>query len=682
MKLIVTEKDNAAKRIAAILSGGKVDSRKTYGIPVYFFNNEEGEVRVIGLRGHILKVDFPPKYNDWQKVNPLDLVEAEIVKVPTHKNILKALKKEAKEAGLVILATDFDREGELIGIDAVGKVREINPDVKIKRARFSSLTETEIRKAFDHLEEPYINLALAGEARQDIDLIWGAALTRLISLASSRLGKQFLSVGRVQTPTLVLLVEREKERMAFKPQLYWQIVGLFEKNGEQFEASHKKERFWNKEEAQAIIAKLEEMATVTASIREERLLSSPSPFNTTTFLAAASSLGFSAAIAMRIAEGLYMNGMISYPRTDNTYYPASLNIPGVLKMLTRSELASLAEKILKREKITPTHGKRQATDHPPIYPTDVAKRSELEAREWKIYELICRRFMATCAPQAKVESMKVDIDASGEPFFVKGERIVDEGWLGVYPYPRKKELILPSLKQGDELKLVKHEFLEKETQPPPRYRQGSLILQMEKLDLGTKATRHVIIQNLYDRGYICGDPIEPTRMGMAVAEALKKHASTISSPKMTAELEKDMDEIADGHKARLAVVDKSRQILSGTVKGMQEKQDELASVIWKGIESDRILGKCPACGGDLRLIRAKKSGKRFIGCSNYPECTTAYPLPQYGMIQGAQEVCPDCEAPKIKVISKGRKPWVICPNPACPSKQEKKDDAKPTADSR
>lgn len=668
MELIVTEKDNTAKRIAAILSQGKADSRKTHGIPVYFFHNEEGEVRVIGLKGHLLKVDFPSEYNDWQKVNPLDLVKAEIIKIPTQKSILKALQKEAKEAGLVILATDFDREGELIGIDTLSKIREINPEVKIKRARFSSLTETEIKQAFSRLEEPYVNLAQAGEARQDIDLIWGAALTRLISLASSRLGKQFLSVGRVQTPTLVLLSEREKERAAFKAQPYWQITGLFEKNGEQFEAGHKKERFWEKKEAQDIMAKLGEKAVVTASVKEERLLFPPSPFNTTTFLAAASSLGFSAANAMRIAEGLYMSGLVSYPRTDNTYYPPSLNIPEVLRMLTRSELGVLAESILKQEKIKPTHGKRLATDHPPIYPTDVARQAELGERERKIYELICRRFMATCAPQAKVELMKVDIDASGEPFFIKGERIVNEGWLKVYHYPRKKELILPHLEQGDDLKLLKHNLLEKETQPPPRYRQGSLILQMEKLGLGTKATRHVIIQNLYDRGYAYGDPVVPTKMGMAVAEAMKKHASTISSPKMTAELEKDMDEIAEGNKARLAVVDKSRQILSGTVKGMQEKEEELAKVIWKGIESDRTLGKCPACGGDLRMIRAKKSGKRFVGCSSYPDCTTAYPLPQYGMIQGAHEVCPDCGAPKVKVISKGRKPWVICPNPACPTK--------------
>lgn len=669
VRLIVTEKDNTAKRIATILSAGHAQSSKSYGIPVYHFGANKAQVAVIGLKGHILKVDFPPEYANWQKVDPLDLVQAEIIKIPTYKNIVKALQKEAKGAGEVILATDFDREGELIGIDAANKVLEVNPDVPVKRARFSSLTEQEIRQAFDNLEEPYRNLAMAGESRQDIDLIWGAALTRVISLASSRLGKQFLSVGRVQTPTLVLLVEREQERMAFKSRLYWQITGLFERDGARFEAGHKTDRFWDEAEAKAVSGRLGDTATVESAVRDVRTLVPPSPFNTTTFLAAASGLGFSAAHAMRIAEGLYMSGLTSYPRTDNTYYPPTLNLAEVLRMLARGQFGELANGVLAQGKITATHGKRQATDHPPIYPTDVPRPGQLDEREAKIYELIVRRFLGTCSPPAKVESLKVDILASGEPFFVKGERVASEGWLKVYPYPRKKELILPALETGDELKLVEHKTLQKETQPPTRYRQGSLIQEMEKLGLGTKATRHVIIQNLYDRGYVFGDPIVPTNTGIAVAEALKRHATAISTPKMTAELEEEMDRIAEGQKDRLAVVDKSREILSDTVKVMQQHTDELAKVIWKGIENDRIVGKCPVCTGDLRIIRAKKSGKRFLGCSNYPNCTVAFPLPQYGLIQPAQEICPGCQAPKIKVLSKGRRPWVICPNMKCPTKE-------------
>lgn len=673
MRLIVTEKDNAAKRIASILSGGKAKSEKVYGIPVYVFQDTD-EVRVIGLKGHILKVDFPPQYNDWQKVDPLDLVKAEIVKIPTQKTILKALQKEAKEANQVTIATDFDSEGELIGVDAINKIREVNPDIRVKRARFSALTEGEIKQAFSHLEEPYLNLARAGAARQDIDLIWGAALTRVISLASSRLGKQFLSVGRVQTPTLVLLSEKEKERQVFIAKSYWQIIGTFERDGQAFEASHKIERFWEKEKAEAAISRLNKESKVTKVAKELRELAQPSPFNTTTLLAAASSLGFSAANAMRVAEDLYMSGYISYPRSDNTYYPDSLNIREVLDTINKSEkFAFLTREILKQRKIVPSHGKRRATDHPPIYPTGVAKRSELDERSWKIYELVVRRFLATCAPEARIESMRVDIDVNGEPFFAKGERIVDEGWLKFYPYPRKKELILPDLKEGEKLKLLKHELLEKQTQPPPRFRQGSLIQEMEKLGLGTKSTRHNIIQNLYDRGYIYGDPIVPTKMGMAVAEALKRHAATISTPEMTAELERDMEAIVEGKEANI-VVDKSRGILHHTVKGMQRKKEELAREIWQGIESDRVLGRCPVCDtGELRLIRSKKSGKRFIGCSNYPDCKTAYPLPQYGMIQPAGESCSFCGTPRVKVISKGKKPWIICPNPDCPSKQEEKE---------
>ncbi|MEW6188592.1 MAG: DNA topoisomerase I [Actinomycetota bacterium] len=692
-KLIVCEKNIAARRIAYILSEGRAKLERIHNVPVYVFHDLPArpaggpagrhgrgeEVKCIGLKGHILKVDFPAQYNNWQEINPIKLIDAPIVKVPTQKSILKALQKVAKDADIVVISTDFDREGELIGIDAVNKIREVNPNVKVKRARFSSLTESEIKGAFSNLEDVYISLAQAGEARQDIDLIWGATLTRFLSLASSRLGRQFLSVGRVQSPTLCLIADREKERQEHKPKPYWLVKALFESPGsEQFIALHKIERFWDKREAEAVLSRLGKMGKVVDISTVRKRLKPPTPFNTTAFLSAAAFVGVSPSRAMRIAENLYMEGLISYPRVDNTVYPPSLNFEGILKILEGSpELGNLANLVLRQEKIIPTRGKTEATDHPPIHPTGLAQRKDLKAQEWKIYELVCRRFFGTLALEAVVESIRIDIESGGEPFFVRGSTVVNEGWLKFYPYGRKKDEEVPTLKKGDELKLVKPILRKKETQPPSRYSQGQLIQKMEALGLGTKSTRHEIIKNLYDRGYIHGNPIVPTEMGLAVAEALRRHADTISTPQMTAELEKDMDAIVEGKVARESVVDRSRNILARIMLDLGRKRAVLAGEIREGIREDKIIGKCPRCGMDLKIIRAKKSKKRFIGCTGYPECNMAYPLPQYGEIITLDDVCEACHSPKIKVIrrppasrgGKSPKPWVLCIDPNCPTKK-------------
>lgn len=673
MKLIVTEKNNTARRVSQILAhGGKVETKKSYKVPIYVFSDTQGEVRCIGLKGHILKVDFPPKYNSWQAVKPEALIDAQIIKTPTQKLIIKALKKEAKEASEVVVATDFDREGELIGVDAVNLVREVNPETKVKRARFSSLTPAEIEESFANLEEIYINLAQAGEARQDIDLIWGATLTRFLSLATGRLWKQFLSVGRVQSPTLCLIAAKERERQAFKSRPYWQIKALFRYQEEEFIAVHRQERFWDKMEAEKIFTSLSQEGLVTEVKRDQRSLRPPSPFNTTSFLAAATGVRFSTAAAMRIAENLYMEGLVSYPRVDNTVYPPSLSLREILQKLQESpELGHSAGEILAQEKTVPTRGKKKATDHPPIHPTAAASKETLGARNWRIYELIVRRFMATLAPSASVEGTRIDIEAGGQPFLVKGSRTVKEGWLRYYPYGRRKDEELPLLEKGAKLELVEPILEEKQTQPPSRYSQGRLIQRMEQLGLGTKSTRHEIIKSLYDRGYAHGEPIIPTEMGLAVAGALAKYAEEISSPQMTAELEKDMDSIAVGQALRQKVVDRSRGMLAGVMLNLKQKKEEVRNQIHEGIREGRAVGRCPNCGGDLRVIRAKKSRKRFIGCSGYPDCRTAYPLPQYGEIVPLKDECQVCKLPKIKVLS--RKPWVLCINPDCPSKKASKE---------
>ncbi|MCL5882873.1 MAG: DNA topoisomerase, partial [Actinobacteria bacterium] len=330
MKLIITEKDTAAKKIASILGGGKVAASSYQKVPIYTFSADSEEFTCIGLKGHIVQLEYPEEYSDWRKVEPRELIDAELIKAPSAKSVVNALKKTAKDAGSVIIATDFDREGELIGLEALEQTVEANPALSqgVRRARYSALTAEEINRAFADTTELSIPLAQAGEARQDIDLIWGATLTRFISLATSRLGNQFLSVGRVQSPTLALIVGRELERRAFTPVPYWQVFAELGSSQGDFTAQHKTDRFLDEKEAKAALASAGAAATgtVTAVKSTQKKLQPPAPFNTTAYTKAATSLGMSAARAIRLAEDLYLGGFISYPRTDNTVYPPSLDL--------------------------------------------------------------------------------------------------------------------------------------------------------------------------------------------------------------------------------------------------------------------------------------------------------------------------------------------------------------------
>lgn len=679
MKLIVTEKDTAAKKIADILGGGKVKKDSYYKVPIYTFSNgsEAGvEYSCIGLKGHILRLEYPEEYSDWRKVEPKELIDAELIKAPSAKAVVRALKKTAKEAEHLIIATDYDREGELIGVEAMEQALEAHPDLakSVQRARYSALTPEEVKRAFSELTDLSLSLAQAGEARQDIDLIWGATLTRFMSLATSRLGNQFLSVGRVQSPTLALIVDRELERRAFKPEPYWQIFADLDSDAGGFTARHKQERFTDRGEAAAALAKAQAAKTgsVSGTKSSQRKLKPPAPFNTTAYTKAATALGYTAARAIRLAEDLYLGGYISYPRTDNTVYPPSLDLREILTELTNSkELQPAAKSLLDRETLTPTRGKKQTTDHPPIYPVGVPGPGDLkDDAHWKIWFLIARRFLATLGDEAVSESNRLELDLGGEPFVVSGTRIVKEGWLAWYPYSRSRDAEVPRLEEGQEVQVLKVLQEQKETQPPGRYGQGRLIELMEDNGLGTKATRHSIIQNLYDRGYIRNTPVEPTETGIAMVKALNDYASLIAKPEMTAALEKEMSAIADGEMTKNQVVSRSRELLHQAYDSLEDNKEKLAEVIVKGIQDDKLVGPCPNCGKQLRVIRSKKTKKRFVGCEGYPDCSTTYPLPQRGNVMPMGKSCPQCDTPMVKVLAPRRRPWKLCLDPQCPTKEE------------
>ena len=650
MWLIVTEKFNTARRIANILFKDVKSVRE--GRITYF---RADDTAVVGLRGHVIQLDFSEEYNSWTGVPVTSLIRGEIVKKVTERGIVKILEKLGREADRVTIATDFDREGELIGVEAVEIIRRVNPDVKVDRVRFSAITPAEIKKAFSNPSDVDISLASAAEARQVIDLIWGATLTRFISLSSGRLGRNFLSVGRVQSPTLRIIVDRELEIERFKPEKYYEVHAVFRKNGEKFSAKHEK-RFKDKNEAESVFSRIGDTGTVISvekRISEER---PPSPFNTTEFLAVASRF-MSPSRAMNVAEELYMNGFISYPRTDNTVYPPSINLRRVLKTLSDGEFGDYAEKILRREKIVPTRGRVKSEDHPPIYPTSPAKKSDLKEEQWKIYELVVRRFLATLSEKAKWKRMNAVIDCNGERFPVKGSELLEMGWREIYPYSKAKEVRVPDLEKGDVLEVVSKKVVEKETTPPSRYTTGNLIKLMERLGLGTKSTRHEILKKLFSRTYVYGNPLRPTETAKTVVNILSSFAEVITKPDMTKKLEEEMDQIAEGKLEKEKVIEDSRRILEEIFEAVNA--EKLSQRLRHDLSKENRIGECPECGGEL-VIRKGKNG-RFIGCSSYPECTFTLPLPKTGTIIVTGRKCEKHGIKELRVRKK-KSTWKLgCP---------------------
>ncbi|MFB6092234.1 MAG: DNA topoisomerase I [Haloquadratum sp.] len=673
-ELIITEKDNAARRIADILSGGSAEADRRNGVNVYKW----GGKRCIGLSGHVVGVDFPPEYNDWRDVEPVELIDAPIDKQPTQENIVSQLKLLARRAGHVVIATDYDREGELIGKEAYELVREANEDAPVDRVRFSSITENEVKEAFANPDDLDFDLAAAGEARQIVDLVWGAALTRYLSLSARQLGDDFISVGRVQGPTLKLIVDREREIEAFDPEDYWELFADLEKeegrNGA-FEAQYfyldddgnEAERVWDEDAAEDAYETLASASTATVDSvrRRTRTDDPPAPFNTTQFIRAAGSLGYSAQRAMSIAEDLYTAGYITYPRTDNTVYPDDLDPRELLDSFTGTRaFGDDADSLLDRESIEPTVGDEETTDHPPIHPTgELPSRADLSEDEWEVYELVVRRFFATVAEPATWEHLRVvAVVGDGDELSLKanGKRLLEPGYHAVYPYSNASESFVPDVAEGEELAVTDTALEAKQTQPPRRYGQSRLIETMEDLGIGTKATRHDVIQKLYDRGYIEGDPPRPTRLARAVVEAAEEFADLIVSEEMTAQLERDMQAIARGEATLEEVTEESREMLESVFEGLMESGEDVGEHLQESLKADKTVGECPECGGDL-VIRKSRQGSYFIGCDSYPDCTYTLPLPSTGKPLILDETCDEHGLHHVKMLA-GRKTFVHgCP---------------------
>ncbi|MBU7046140.1 MAG: DNA topoisomerase I [Theionarchaea archaeon] len=654
MILIVAEKPKVALKIASSL--GKPEKLKRNDAPYYVV----GDIVVAPAVGHLYKLKNAVPFSDY----PLFEVKWIPIEVAYAKGYIKNLEFLAKKANVFVNACDYDVEGSVIGYNALRFACQADIS-ESKRMRYSTLTAPELKAAFQNMEEPGYTMIEAGLARHELDWIWGMNTSKALSTSLKAAVGQFklLSAGRVQTPTLIFLDKREREIEEFVPEPYWEVVITFEKDGITVQAKYP-ERLKTEEEAKKIYeACLDGKGIVTGLNKRKKKRPPPIPMDLGLLQGECwKNFRLSPKDTQSLAQGLYEMGVISYPRTGSQKLPPRLNFKGILEGLEQNpHYTHFAQEILKT-KLVSTQGKKDDPAHPAIHPTGEQPKKLTAALE-KVYDLVVRRFIAGFAPVSVYESTKVEITVGEYPFYAQGNVTVEEGWLRYYgKYAKISEEVLPDLEKGEELR-VTPEILSKETKPPPRYNPASAVKMMEKLGIGTKATRAQIVDILYSRGYVDGKQIEVTPLGRKTVEALKKNCPQIASVKLTRHFEKEMDDIYEGKKERDNVIEEAREELTEIFAKFKEKEVEIGKTIYVGLketlDKENVVGTCPECGSPLRIIRSRKTKKRFVGCSNYPKCSRAYPLPQKGKVTPTEEAC-ECGAPLVKVG--GRK---FCLNPDC-----------------
>lgn len=650
----MAEKPKVALKIATSL--GKPEKKKRNDAPYYVVD----DVIVAPAVGHLYTLKNAVPFSDY----PLFEVRWVPTDVAYAKNYVKNLKFLAKEADLFVNACDYDVEGSVIGFNALRFACKADI-TQSKRMRYSTLTGPELKNAFENLEDPGYSMIEAGLARHELDWIWGMNTSKALSSSLKTAVGQFklLSAGRVQTPTLVFLEKREKEIEEFVPEPFWEVIIEFEKDGITVQAKYP-ERLKTEKEAQEIYQDcLNGKGVVTGLDKKKKKRAPPIPMDLGLLQSECwKNFRLSPKDTQKLAQGLYEMGVISYPRTASQKLPPKLNFKRILSGIAHiPAYTKFAEEIL-QTRLVPVQGKKDDPAHPAIHPTGEQPKT-LTAGLKKVYDLCVKRFFAGFAPPSVYQSTKVEITVKEHPFYATGNITVEEGWLRYYrEYAKITEEPLPDLKKGEEV-VVTPAVLSKETKPPPRYNPASAVKMMEKLGIGTKATRAQIVDILYERGYIEGKQMAVTTLGKKTVEALLKNCPQIASVTLTRHFEKEMDKIYEGKKEREEVVKEAQKELSGIFKEFKQKEEEIGKTIYEGLkemmEKENVVGVCAKCGSKLRIIRSKKTKKRFVGCSGYPECNNSYPLPQKGKVTPLGEVC-ECGSPVVKIS--GRK---YCLNPAC-----------------
>ncbi|MBN1645333.1 DNA topoisomerase I [Candidatus Woesearchaeota archaeon] len=677
-ELIITEKPNASKRIADALADGRPIKENIKGVPYYKISHGNKDLVIGCAVGHLFGLAEKEKSKGFKyPVFDIEWVpNYEISKSSEFsKKYFNVLKKLAKNAESFTVACDYDVEGEVIGLNIVRFICNRND---ARRMKFSTLTKPDLIQAYNSAQATLDwGQAEAGETRHFLDYFYGINLSRALTSAITSTGMfKILSTGRVQGPALKIVVDREKEIQAFKSVPFWQIELNAEAKKSKIIAWHKEDKFWDKKKADAVMGKVknEKKAKVISIERKKFKQSPPNPFDLTSLQTESyRCFGIKPKETLSIAQDLYSNGIISYPRTSSQQLPAAINYSKILKALAKNKnYENLCNELLKNKDLMPNNGKKTDPAHPAIYPTGISPR-KLDDRPAKVFDLIAKRFMATFAEPSIRETMVINIDVKNEIFIARGSRTIEKNWHLFYqPYVKLEETELPEVKKDEIIDVSKIILHSKETQPPKRYTPSSIIKELEKRGLGTKATRADIIDRLYKRNYVKGESLEATDLGIHIIGVLENYCPKIIDEKLTRKFEEDMELIREKGKKKEQILKEAKKVLIEILKEFKIKQREIGEGLKTTFTETRAaittVGDCPACKKGKLSIRKGKYG-RFIACDRYPECKTTFKLPLSGRVDVSDKTCEHCNYPIVKMIKRGKRPQEVCINPDCPSKK-------------
>ena len=685
--LIITEKPDAAKRIAQALDKEQKPQKHELNHVPYYIADADRKLIVVPAIGHLYTVVTEEKGRNHYPVftfkwAPRYLAERNAKQT---RRWIESITQLARCADRFIDACDYDMEGSIIGYNLL-KYACGNKENDAERMKYSTLTKEELEKSYAELL-PHLDFALieAGRARHELDWLYGINLTRALTTATKNYSRQYatLSTGRVQGPTLKFIALRERSIRVFVPTPYWAIKAQARINGHKYEAEYDKPTIETKKEADLVLESTKGKNAIVDKVETQQYHQPPPvPFDLGTLQNEAYRLfGCVPKRTLDAAQHLYLDALISYPRTSSQKLPQLIGYQTILRNLRKfPEYRELANELLQRQSLTPNEGKKEDPAHPSIYPTGKRQERQLDSWESRILDLIIRRFMAVFGEPAIRQVLKATLNINGHSFFLRGRQTLKKGWLRFYePYAGYEEAILPKLWEGQTISVQKVVLEDRFTKPPGRYNPSSLLRKMEKTEIGTKATRADTIQTLYNRKYVKDERLVVTDLGFGVLEVLEKFCPTVVSIKLTRQFEEEMNRIQAQDEKRENVLSEAVENLKLVAARLKENEEaigkQLAEIVRKARAEERTIGVCPNCkNGKLMILRSRKTGKRFIGCTNYFSnlCKTAFPLPQTGAIGTLARSCRTCGLPVVQIRMKGRRPWNLCIDPQCPSKEKRK----------
>ena len=649
-----------------------------------------GDYTVVSSKGHIRDLATSGKYGLGIDIENDFKPNYEIIK--GKKKDVKYLKDLIEKADHIYLATDPDREGETISWHLYDELKV--PDEKYDRIVFNEITKDVVLRALKNPRRIDMNLVHSGEARRFLDRIIGFRLSKVMQ--SKTAGK---SAGRVQSVALKLIVDREREILAFIPKEYWTIEADFKDFKANLETYKEKDiEIPNEEEADKILDSLTNTFTIKKVEEKEKKRSAKEVFKTSTLQQACSNkLGFAASKTMKIAQKLYegielddgFHGLITYMRTDSVRLSDEFTSASFAYINSKfgKDYVGYVKKGKKTENVQDAHEGIRPTNI--NYEPDKIKKY-LAPDEYKLYRIIYYRALASLMADAKFNSTTVLLDNNDYGFKATGSVLTFDGYLKVYgDYEDQEDTILPDFKNyksgiilSDTITKTQH-F----TKPPARFTESSLIKELESLGIGRPSTYATIISTIKDRGYVTIEDKKfvPTEVGFETTDKLQEFFSSIVNVKYTANMEKDLDEIAEGNEDYKKMLkdfyDNFAPLVDNAFKNMEKKKPEETGekcpecgsplVIRKGkygqftacsnyptckyIKKENkqtekeIICKCPKCEGNI-IVRKTKKGKEFYGCDNFPKCKYA------SWYKPTGDKCPKCN--DLLVIKNGE---VICP---------------------